>query len=39
MIVVISPRQLKEAARILGSLREPFHRIGEVVRGRGVVYK
>jgi phosphoribosylformylglycinamidine cyclo-ligase len=39
MIMVISPRKLKEAARILGSLREPFYEIGEVVRGRGVVYK
>src|SRR5579863_1286425 len=39
MIFVISPRKLKEAARILGSLREPFYCIGEVVRGRGVVYK
>jgi phosphoribosylformylglycinamidine cyclo-ligase len=39
MIVVVSPRQLKETARILGSLREPFYHIGEVVRGRGVVYK
>jgi len=39
MIVVISPRRLKEGVRILGSLREPFYRIGEVIRGRGVVYK
>jgi phosphoribosylformylglycinamidine cyclo-ligase len=39
MIVVLSPRKLKEASRLLGSLREPFYRIGEVVRGRGVVYK
>jgi phosphoribosylformylglycinamidine cyclo-ligase len=39
MIMVVSPRRLKEAARILGALREPFYRIGEVVRGRGVVYK
>jgi phosphoribosylformylglycinamidine cyclo-ligase len=39
MIMVVSPRRLKEAARILGSLREPFYCIGEVVRGRGVVYK
>ena len=39
MIVVISPRRLKEAARILGSLREPWYNIGEVVRGRGVTYK
>ncbi len=39
MIVVVSPRHLKEAERILGSLREPFYQIGEVIRGRGVVYK
>ena len=39
MIMVVSPRKLKDAARILGSLREPFYEIGEVVRGRGVVYK
>jgi phosphoribosylformylglycinamidine cyclo-ligase len=39
MIIVISPRRLKDAARILGSLREPFYQIGEVVRGRGVAYK
>ena len=39
MIMVVSPRRLKEAARILGALREPFYLIGEVVRGRGVVYK
>ncbi|HEY1755754.1 MAG TPA: phosphoribosylformylglycinamidine cyclo-ligase [Bryobacteraceae bacterium] len=39
MIMVISPRRLKEAARVLGSLREPFYPIGEVIRGRGVVYK
>src|ERR1700733_8818599 len=39
MIIVLSPRRLKDAARILGSLREPFYQIGEVIRGRGVVYK
>lgn len=39
MILVISHRQIKDASRILGSLREPFYEIGEVVRGRGVVYK
>ena len=39
MIVVISPRQLKKVAKILGALREPWYHIGEVVRGRGVVYK
>ncbi len=39
MILVVSPRQMKKVARILGSLREPFYQIGEVIRGRGVVYK
>jgi phosphoribosylformylglycinamidine cyclo-ligase len=39
MIFVISPRKFKEASLILGSLREPFYKIGEVVSGRGVVYK
>ena len=39
MILVVSPRKLKEASRLLGSLREPFYKIGEVIRGRGVVYK
>ena len=39
MILVISPRHIQEAIRILGSLREQFYEIGEVVRGRGVGYK
>jgi phosphoribosylformylglycinamidine cyclo-ligase len=39
MIVVISPRRLKKVAKLLGSLREPWYHIGEVVRGRGVTYK
>jgi hypothetical protein len=39
MIMVVSPRRMKEVSRILGSLREPFYAIGEVIRGRGVVYK
>jgi phosphoribosylformylglycinamidine cyclo-ligase len=39
MIVVVGPRHIKEAERILGALREPFYRIGEVARGRGVTYK
>jgi phosphoribosylformylglycinamidine cyclo-ligase len=39
MIVVISPRRLKKVAKLLGSLREPWYNIGEVVRGRGVTYK
>ena len=39
MILVVSPRQLQKAEKILGALREPWYPIGEVVRGRGVVYK
>jgi phosphoribosylformylglycinamidine cyclo-ligase len=39
MIVVISPRRIRKAAKILGTLREPWYHIGDVVRGRGVVYK
>ena len=39
MILVVSPRRLREATRILGSLREPWYQIGEVIRGRGVRYK
>lgn len=39
MIVVVSQRRLKDAERILGSLREDYYRIGEVIRGRGVLYK
>jgi phosphoribosylformylglycinamidine cyclo-ligase len=39
MILVISPRRLKKVAKILGTLREPWYHIGEVVRGRGVTYK
>jgi len=39
MIFVISPRQVSKAVRILESLREPWHRIGEVIRGSGVIYK
>jgi phosphoribosylformylglycinamidine cyclo-ligase len=39
MVVVISPRRRKEAAKLLDSLREPWHKIGEVVRGHGVVYQ
>jgi phosphoribosylformylglycinamidine cyclo-ligase len=39
MILVVSPRQLAEASKLLKKLREPFYRIGEVVKGRGVTYK
>jgi phosphoribosylformylglycinamidine cyclo-ligase len=39
MILVVSPRKLAGAARILDSLREPWHSIGEVIRGSGVTYQ
>ena len=39
MIFVVSARNLTRAATVLNSLREPWHRIGEVIRGSGVVYR
>jgi phosphoribosylformylglycinamidine cyclo-ligase len=39
MILVVGPGTLDRATRILKRLREPWHQIGEVVRGRGVVYQ
>jgi len=39
MILVISPRQLSKATRILDALREGWYQIGEVVRGKGVKYR
>jgi phosphoribosylformylglycinamidine cyclo-ligase len=39
MIFVVSKSKLARAGKILDSLREPWHRIGEVIRGSGVVYK
>ncbi len=39
MVLVMSPRQLAKAARILESLREQWYRIGEVVPGKGVKYR
>ncbi|HLH42454.1 MAG TPA: phosphoribosylformylglycinamidine cyclo-ligase [Bryobacteraceae bacterium] len=39
MVVVISSQRRREAAKVLDSLREPWHKIGEVVPGRGVVYQ
>jgi phosphoribosylformylglycinamidine cyclo-ligase len=38
MILIVAPRDLEAAAKILKRLREPWHRIGEVIRGRGVQY-
>jgi phosphoribosylformylglycinamidine cyclo-ligase len=39
MIFVIAPRDLPAATKILKKLREPWHQIGEVIKGRGVKYK
>ena len=39
LILVVSPKKLDEAARILKRLRERWYSIGEVVRGAGVQYK
>jgi phosphoribosylformylglycinamidine cyclo-ligase len=39
MILVVSPRKLDAALKILRRLREPCHRIGEVVKGTGAVYR
>jgi phosphoribosylformylglycinamidine cyclo-ligase len=41
MIFVVSPDDLKKAAKILGKLKEPWYKIGEVVKAKGerVVYK
>jgi phosphoribosylformylglycinamidine cyclo-ligase len=41
MIFVVSPRHLSKATGLLDRLKEPWHRIGEVVRARGprVVYR
>jgi phosphoribosylformylglycinamidine cyclo-ligase len=39
MILVVSPRRLKDAIEVLSDLRETWYKIGEVVRGRGVTYR
>jgi phosphoribosylformylglycinamidine cyclo-ligase len=39
MIFAISARNIKKAATILDSLREQWYRIGEVRRGKGVIYR
>jgi phosphoribosylformylglycinamidine cyclo-ligase len=39
MILVVSKNDLLQAAKMLKSLRERWYRIGEVVRGSGVIYK
>ena len=38
MILVVSRKDLTKATGILRRLREPWHQIGEVIRGRGVLY-
>ena len=39
MILVISKRDVPRAVKVLKSLRERWYQIGEVVRGKGVVYR
>jgi phosphoribosylformylglycinamidine cyclo-ligase len=39
MIFVVAKRDLASAGKILGKLREPWYKIGEVVRGAGVEYR
>jgi phosphoribosylformylglycinamidine cyclo-ligase len=39
MVLVISPQKLAKTTAILRKLREPFHTIGEVVKGHGVQYR
>jgi phosphoribosylformylglycinamidine cyclo-ligase len=39
MILVIAPRRLKDVIEVLSGLEEPWYKIGEVVRGRGVIYR
>jgi phosphoribosylformylglycinamidine cyclo-ligase len=39
MIVVVSRRGFIPAGEVLTALREPWYRIGQVTRGRGVVYQ
>jgi phosphoribosylaminoimidazole (AIR) synthetase len=38
MILVVSAQNLRRATRILIAMGEPWHQIGEVVRGHGVKY-
>jgi phosphoribosylformylglycinamidine cyclo-ligase len=39
MVLIVSPRRLKDAIEILGDLHETWYKIGEVARGRGVTYR
>jgi phosphoribosylformylglycinamidine cyclo-ligase len=38
MIFVIGERDLKAAAKILKTLKEPWYQIGSIQKGSGVVY-
>ena len=38
MIFVVAKSHAKDAGKLLASLREPWHQIGSVVKGRGVQY-
>jgi phosphoribosylformylglycinamidine cyclo-ligase len=39
MILVVSPKKLEEAGKVLKRMKEPWYRIGQVVHGSGVEYK
>jgi phosphoribosylformylglycinamidine cyclo-ligase len=39
MIFVIAERDLKDAAKILKKLKEPWYQIGTIAKGSGVVYE
>jgi hypothetical protein len=39
MILVVSKNDLLQAGKTLKSLRERWYRLGEVVRGSGVIYQ
>jgi phosphoribosylformylglycinamidine cyclo-ligase len=39
MIFVIAERDLKDAAKILKRLKEPWYQIGQIAKGSGVVYE
>jgi phosphoribosylformylglycinamidine cyclo-ligase len=39
MVLVVSAQNTVKTCKILGEMKEPWHRIGEVVKGKGVVYR
>jgi len=39
MVAVISARKMQETCKVLDRMKEPWHRIGEVVKGHGVEYR